>query len=186
MSYKSNGAVKNASSISNVIKCTGTSTEYKKLNECKKELEQNISKIDEFREKCLHMQESLQYAFENDINDISSLIKWFEVESNNFYNNSSKRSHSEISEEFIYMSEKLMYNMHLDKKKRIDNGDECCDYIIWSTELKKVNKIKRILKSKYWNDLLCKNEIDLGMLKGRLSALCWIIGCDWGNFDDQY
>lgn len=84
---------------------------------------------------------------------------------------------SEASEEFY---EKIWFDRHMSLKFRIENGLETVEPEIWKGAMKAEN---RMIK-KYGEDNLGPySDFEWGMLNGKLSALRWVLGCEWDMLD---
>lgn len=73
-------------------------------------------------------------------------------------------------------SEKIWLARHLYFEYRIDQGMDTVDPEIWARALEEEDRIVR----KYGSENLGSySDIEWGMLNGKLSALRWVLGCEW-------
>jgi hypothetical protein len=103
----------------------------------------------------------------------SELLEHLETPSN------LSRTQDEIGEALGEFFDKIWYNRHQGLKTRVDAGQETVDEKIWKTARAAAKKIE----SKYPKSELWYTDFEWGMLNGKMSALCWVLGDDWDMLD---
>lgn len=77
-------------------------------------------------------------------------------------------------------SDKIWLVRHLASKYRIEQGLEAVDPEIWAQAL---TEEARIIQQHGREALGPYNDFEWGMLNGKLSALRWVLGCEWDMLD---
>ena len=88
------------------------------------------------------------------------------------------RSDEEISEAYNEFRDKVWWNRHQDWAYEIRSGKKVLtagEKGIWETAERAASRIER----KYGRKNLGWNDVDWGILQGRMSALAWVMGMDW-------
>ena len=74
----------------------------------------------------------------------------------------------------------ISYNRHLVMKHRMEQGLDMVDPEIWA----RAQEAAERLRQKYGeNNLGPYSDFEWGMLNGKLSALRWVLGCEWDDLD---
>lgn len=77
-------------------------------------------------------------------------------------------------------NDKLWYVRHLAAKHRIKRGVETFSPKVWAGALAEAERIRQ----KYGEENLGPySDYDWGVLNGKLSALRWVMGCEWDMLD---
>ena len=79
------------------------------------------------------------------------------------------------------MAQELCITRYFDIKDIIENGEEASDPVILSN----IPEIKKKIKIKKSNNILCKDEFEWGMLFGKICALEWVLGSEWDSLDSN-
>jgi len=90
------------------------------------------------------------------------------------------RSIEEITEAEEELFEIAWYNRHKLLEKSLKTGRMTVDPKIWRKALKKAKEVE----SKYGKEkLIPRDDVDWGILQGRLAAFRWVLGDEWTNLD---
>jgi hypothetical protein len=90
------------------------------------------------------------------------------------------RTMEEVEEIAAELADKVWYNRHQDLKISIEEGEEECDPQIW----KEAEVQARKMEEKYGLENLGPwDDLEWGMINGKLSALRWILGLEWDMLD---
>lgn len=90
------------------------------------------------------------------------------------------RSMEEISEAEEELFEIAWYNRHKLLEKSVKAGRTTVDSKIWQQALKKAKEVE----IKYDEEkLIPRDDVDWGILQGRLAAFRWVLGDEWTNLD---
>jgi TRAP-type mannitol/chloroaromatic compound transport system substrate-binding protein len=88
------------------------------------------------------------------------------------------RSDEAIQAAYEEFREKLLWNRHKAWVQRVENGEirlpEAQKPI-----LEQVKKEARKIEKKYGQQNLLFDEIEWGLLNGRMSAIAWVLGAEW-------
>ena len=77
-------------------------------------------------------------------------------------------------------NDKLWYDRHLAAKHRIESGAETVSPEVWTGSLAEAERIRQ----KYGEENLGPySDYEWGVLNGKLSALRWVMGCEWDMLD---
>ena len=76
--------------------------------------------------------------------------------------------------------EKIWFDRHMSLQYRVETGIETVDKDIWKDALSAAQKII----DKYGEENLGPySDFEWGMINGKLSALRWVLGCEWDMLD---
>lgn len=175
---------KNVSRGWTFIFVTHNTKDFSLLNGNKKEPHSDLNEI--FDSPSTKYFISLPEAL-NEVN--SELVEEIEFEQDWFFES---RSYSEIIEVDKELTEKIWYNRHKVRERLINEGEiqiiDRKNYDehdpnrtivkdIWEGALKSAKKIEE----KYGIENLYYDDFEWGMINGKLSALRWVLGEEWGS-----
>src|SRR5680860_1062521 len=90
------------------------------------------------------------------------------------------RSEKEVLEVIEKLTDQIWYNRHQGLKFRVENNETTVDAGIWKGALKAAKQVE----DKYGEENLWhESDFEWGMLNGKLSALRWLLGCEWDMLD---
>lgn len=78
------------------------------------------------------------------------------------------------------LREKVWHERHLVRKEKVEKRREKVDPEIWKQALAAAQRVKDEYGEK---NLGPYTDFEWGMLNGKLSALCWVLGDEWDNLD---
>ena len=145
---------------------------------------EKISKFDKCHKQCVDKIKLLHSKFKNELDDLFILMTKFDTESEKNHKKSLIKLPSEIIkllDELDYMAQELCITRYFDIKDIIENGEEASDPVILSN----IPEIKKKIKIKKSNNILCKDEFEWGMLFGKICALEWVLGSEWDSLDSN-
>jgi hypothetical protein len=83
-----------------------------------------------------------------------------------------------ILEAYKEFWDKVWWNMHKNWLLRIQSGEEQVDERQRQL-LEQAKAAAKEIENKYGVESLGWNDVDLGLLMGRMSALAWVLGAEW-------
>lgn len=90
------------------------------------------------------------------------------------------RSLEEVTEAENMFFEKIWFDRHMSLRYRVETGLETVNEDIWKDALSSAQRVM----DKYGEENLGPySDFEWGMINGKLSALRWVLGCEWDMLD---
>ena len=90
------------------------------------------------------------------------------------------RTMEEIVDMANEFCDKIWFVRHLTMRYKVEHGLEAVKPEIWARALEAAEKMIRQYGEE---NLVPSDDFDWGMLNGKLSALRWVMGCEWDMLD---
>lgn len=87
---------------------------------------------------------------------------------------------NEVSEATNELCEKIWFDRHMSLRYRVETGLEKVNEDIWKGAL---SSAQRVIEKYGEENLGPYSDFEWGMINGKLSALRWVLGCEWDMLD---